>query len=92
MENGELLELAHGFIIDGVAFFKRHDGRKDGTCNDVDSNDHNSCADNHSLLGGVVFEPLFAVQIGVSHLKANITRLSTFLFGELSKFNLSGRE
>lgn len=92
MKNGELLELAHGFIIDGVALFKRHDGSKDGTSNDVDSNDHNGCADDHSLLGGVVFEPFLTVRFCVSHLLAILTRLIAFLFEELCKFNLISRQ
>jgi len=89
LKDGQLLELAHGFIIDGVAFLKRHYGREDGTSNDVDSNDDNSSADNHSLLGGIVVEPVFTVRLRVRDFNTILFFSVTILiyFCELCKFN-----
>ena len=61
LEDCELLEHSHGFIITSVVSFDNHHFIDDQTCDYINNNDNQRSDDNHRILKCKIAKPIVAV-------------------------------
>jgi hypothetical protein len=65
LHDGDLLELAQCFLVDGMALLKEHYFIKEHAYGDVDDDYYYGRTNNHSFLDKVVCHPLSTVLVFV---------------------------